>query len=108
MKRIKSVTVFLAVAAISILIFSGVNSNAGDAGEQVYNTLCTVCHNSGVMGAPKLGNRMDWAPRLAKGSAVLKNHALQGLNVMPPKGGMPTLSDGAVESAVDYMISAVD
>lgn len=78
---------------------------ADRSGDQVFQAVCTACHSSGVMGAPKFGDKADWAPRIAKGKSTLYSHALGGFNSMPPKGGCATCSDKEVKNAVDYMVS---
>jgi cytochrome c5 len=76
-------------------------------GEDVYKKTCSVCHVAGVAGAPKLGDKADWRPRIAQGTAVLYGHAIKGFTgakgMMPPKGGNFALSDEDVKAAVDYM-----
>jgi cytochrome c5 len=76
-------------------------------GEQVYNSLCVICHQAGVAGAPKLGDKEAWAPRIAQGMDTLFSHSLNGLNAMPPKGGNISLPDEDVKSAVAFMVSKV-
>jgi cytochrome c5 len=81
---------------------------AAPDGEQVYNKVCVACHGSGIAGAPKVGDRESWKPRIAKGIGSLANHAINGFTgetgVMPPKGGAVSLSDAEVEAAVRYMV----
>lgn len=77
-----------------------------DAGKKLYDTVCMACHASGVMNAPKFGDKAAWAPRIATGIDTLHNAALKGLNAMPPKGGAANASDDDVKAAVDYMVSA--
>ena len=74
------------------------------SGEQVYQSACVACHGAGVAGAPKLGDAAAWEPRMAQGKEVLYEHALNGFNTMPAKGGNASLGDDVVKSAVDYMI----
>lgn len=74
-------------------------------GEQVYTATCLACHGAGVLGAPKFGDKAAWGPRIAKGIDTLHTHALNGFNMMPPKGGNAGLSDNDLKSAVDYMVS---
>lgn len=74
-------------------------------GEQVYTATCLACHGAGVLGAPKFGDKAAWAPRIAKGIDTLHTNALNGLNMMPPKGGNAGLSEGDLKAAVDYMVS---
>lgn len=80
-----------------------------DLGKKVYDSACTVCHTAGVAGAPKLGDKAAWGPRIAKGADTLHTHAIKGFQgqsgVMPPKGGSMNLKDDEVKAAVDYMIS---
>ena len=79
-------------------------------GEQVYNQACVACHGAGVAGAPKLGDKAAWAPRIAQGMDTLHAHALQGYQgkagYMPPKGGRTDLSDQSILNGVDYIIAA--
>jgi cytochrome c5 len=77
------------------------------SGPQVYNAACLACHGSGIGGAPILGDAAAWAPRIAQGDDVLKNHAVDGftdVGFMPPKGGRVDLSDQEIYDAVDYMV----
>ena len=55
-------------------------------GITVYNKFCVGCHVSGAGGAPKQGDDAAWAERLAQGLDT-SEHAIQGYNSMPPKGG---------------------
>jgi cytochrome c5 len=77
-------------------------------GQQVYQASCVACHDAGVAGAPKLGDKGHWATRIAKGLDTLYASAVNGVQgsagVMPPKGGNPALTDAEVKAAVDYMV----
>jgi cytochrome c5 len=78
-------------------------------GDQVYNTTCVACHGSGLAGAPKVGDKSAWGPRIAQGSDTLHKHALEGFTgkagVMPAKGGMTSVTDASIMAAVDFMVS---
>ncbi|HKJ75845.1 MAG TPA: c-type cytochrome [Gammaproteobacteria bacterium] len=74
-------------------------------GKEVVAGTCAACHGTGVLGAPKIGNKADWAPRIKKGLATLEKHALHGYKAMPAKGGKASLSDQEVKDAIEYMIS---
>jgi len=74
-------------------------------GEQVYHKTCFACHDSGVAGAPKLGDKAAWASRIAEGMDEMYRSALHGDGAMPAKGGNTALSDDEVKAAVDFMIS---
>lgn len=74
------------------------------SGEQVYQTVCKTCHEAGLVGAPKPGDRAAWAPRIKKGVDALFASALKGTaKGMPPKGGNRDLADVEVERGVVYM-----
>ena len=77
------------------------------AGEKIYKATCGVCHETGVAGAPKHGDKAAWKPRLEQGVAVLDKHAIEGIRAMPPRGGNAKLTDAEVRNAVAYMIAAV-
>jgi cytochrome c5 len=81
-------------------------ADAGAAGKSTYDSACAVCHAAAVAGAPKLGDKGAWGPRIAAGKPALYNAALKGKGAMPPKGGNTALSDDAVKAAVDYMLAA--
>ena len=74
-------------------------------GKVIYEGVCHTCHAAGLLGAPKFGDKGAWGPRIAKGTATLHQHALQGFNAMPAKGGNADLLDVEVTNAVDYMVS---
>ena len=75
------------------------------SGKEIFTNVCSGCHGSGVMGAPKFGNKGDWAPRIAKGMDTLYSHAINGFNSMPPKGTCSDCSEKEIHNAVDYMTS---
>lgn len=78
---------------------------AGKAdGGKVYQTVCAMCHGTGLMGSPKFGDAAAWKPRAAQGLPTLHEHAIKGIRTMPAKGGNPALSDAEVSAAVDYMV----
>ncbi len=74
------------------------------SGEQIVQTTCGVCHQTGAAGAPKIGDKAAWAPRIARGEKALLESALKGLRAMPPKGGNPALTDAEVERALIFTV----
>jgi len=80
-----------------------------DAGKALFNTACTACHTAGIAGAPKVGDKAAWAPRIAQGTNTLYDHAIKGFQgkagMMPAKGGS-SAPDADVKAAVDYMVAA--
>ena len=86
-------------------VASAAPATAAD-GKSTYDKTCMACHSTGAAGAPKLGDKAAWAPRLKQGMAALHAAALKGKGAMPPKGGNTGLPDDAVKAAVDYMAAA--
>lgn len=82
---------------------------ANDKGEKTFKATCAMCHQTGAAGAPIVGNKDDWGPRIAQGMPMLYDHAIKGFTgkkgMMPPKGANPSLSDDDVKAGVDYMVS---
>jgi cytochrome c5 len=78
-------------------------ATAGASGEQTYTTVCMACHAAGVAGAPIPGSDAMKERLAAKGLDGLVASAIAGLNVMPPKGGRPDLSDADIRAAVEFM-----
>lgn len=79
-------------------------------GKSVFGKTCALCHAAGVAGAPKPGDKTDWAPRIAQGKDVLYKHALEGFTgskgQMPARGSNAALTDDEVKAAVDHMVDA--
>jgi len=74
------------------------------SGKETYDVKCFACHGTGAAGAPKLGDKEAWAPRVAQGIDALYEHALIGFNAMPPKGACMDCSDDVIKGVVDYMV----
>jgi cytochrome c5 len=74
-------------------------------GEEVFKVQCTNCHSAGLVGAPKFGDAVAWAPRIKTGYEALLSSAVKGKNAMSPQGGgdFETLEIGR---AVVYMANA--
>ncbi|MDR2638172.1 MAG: c-type cytochrome [Zoogloeaceae bacterium] len=75
-------------------------------GATVYALVCTTCHDTGISGSPKKGDKEAWAPRIATGKEALYGSALAGKGVMPPRGGNSSLSDEEVKNAVDFLVDS--
>jgi|SRR5882672_302447 len=78
-----------------------------DTGEEVVKARCSLCHEGGAGGAPRIGSRSEWEPRAARGKLALYGVALKGKpdTAMMPRGGFRDLSNDEVMSAVDYMVA---
>lgn len=88
---------------ITISVLSASADGSPRDGATIYKAVCHTCHDAGLVGAPKVGNTGDWAARIAKGKDTLYNHAINGFNAMPPKGGAD-IPDEEVQNAVDYIV----
>jgi cytochrome c5 len=74
-------------------------------GKQVYVHACVICHQEGIMTAPRIGNGANWYMRLtSSGLNGLYRHAIYGYNSMPVKGACVTCSDNDIIASVDYIL----
>ena len=98
-------TKILAAAALG-LAACGAAAQSGDLrGEQVVQQRCIKCHGPGLNGAPKIGDRDAWIPRLKQGVDPLVRSAIRGHGNMPARGGMAQFTDAEIRSAVLYMVN---
>ena len=91
--------------ATSVTIQPPPDATVQVSGKQAYDRACARCHDEGVDGAPKTGDREAWADRSWLWEAVLFEHAKSGYMTMPAKGGEETLDDAIVEMAAEYMLT---
>ena len=104
---------FVSTALIGAAMLVSGNAFAANydaaAGKAVYEASCASCHKAALMGAPALGNKAEWAPRIAKGIPALVSNSIKGFKgakgMMMPKGGNPKLTDAQVGNAVAYIVS---
>lgn len=97
MKKVASVIAISTLVGLSSAVF------AAD-GEQIYQASCQACHATGAAGAPKVGDKEAWSPRIAQGNDTLLKHATEGLRAMPPKGACATCSEDDLKAAIEYMV----
>src|SRR4030095_12939934 len=74
-------------------------------GDQVYGQVCKTCHEAGLAGAPKVGDKAAWSKVIAQGDKIAFEHAINGFKAMPPRGGNSDLTDDEVKRAVVFMAS---
>jgi len=75
------------------------------SGKQVVEQVCAACHAAGKNGAPKIGDRNAWTPRLKEGVDNLVRSAIRGHGGMPPRGDKTDLTDAEIRAAVLYMVN---
>jgi len=75
------------------------------SGEQIVQAQCGKCHETGAGGAPKIGDRAAWAPRIKDGLDNTVRSAIRGHGGMPARGGMADLTDSELRSAIVYMFN---
>lgn len=80
-------------------------SSGPRVGEEIVQAECSKCHESGVNGAPKIGDRAAWIPRMSRGLDQLVKSAVHGHGAMPARGGVADLTDREIESAVVHMFN---
>jgi cytochrome c5 len=81
-------------------------ARAALSGEEVVTKVCTACHGSGVLNAPKIGDAAAWGERSKSQGGLdgLTKKAISGINSMPARGGDPDLSDDEMHAAVEFML----
>lgn len=84
---------------------SGVTPAVQRRGKQIVEAQCAKCHEAGVLGAPKIGDRAAWIPRLKQGLNFTVRSAINGHGPMPPRGGLADLTDPEIRAAISYMIN---
>jgi cytochrome c5 len=78
----------LPVAKVKLAPPAASGTAAGSrSGEDLYKAVCGACHEAGVAGAPKFGDKAAWAPRIGVGLDMLTKTVIAGKGAMPPKGG---------------------
>lgn len=73
------------------------------SGEDIVKATCAACHQAGVAGAPKIGDKAAWAPRFKDGLNGMLAIAAKGKGAMPPKGGDASLNDAELARAIVFM-----
>jgi len=74
--------------------------------KDIYEHNCKMCHQTGLAGAPKFGNKADWQPRIDQGIDVLLKAAWSGIRAMPPKGNCIQCKEDDIKKTVEFMIDA--
>ncbi|MBD1387823.1 cytochrome c5 family protein [Neiella sp. HB171785] len=96
------------ISAVALMAACSEQPPEPSAGELVYKGTCKVCHAQGINGAPIVGNKKMWGPRIEQGIPTLVEHASNGYGLMPAKGGNTDLTTEQITAAVEYMVSQVE
>ncbi len=80
-------------------------AKAGRGGKELY-AKCQGCHNVGVGGAPKYGDKAAWASRIKRGMDDLLKVAKAGKGMMPPKGTCMDCTDDELRAVIQYMMES--
>ena len=94
-------------AAAPVAVVAAAPAAKSDAGAvpALYTQICQACHLAGVAGAPKIGDKAAWAPRIAQGVDALTASVIKGKGAMPPKGGSAA-SEAEIKAVVSYMVNS--
>jgi cytochrome c5 len=103
-ERIKPVGQVVTDASQLLAAAPAAPARAPMGGADVVAKVCATCHGTGVLNAPKVGDKAEWSKRKAAGMAALLKNSIEGKNQMPPRGGDPSLSDDEVKAAVEHML----
>ena len=99
------------VAPVAEVKVAESNSTEGSSnsisGDMIVKANCALCHATGLMNSPKIGDKAQWEPRIAQGKDILISNAINGIRTMPAKGGNASLTDAEMEAAVISMVNAI-
>lgn len=72
-------------------------------GKEIVDAVCSACHMTGALNAPKIGDKAAWGKLVNEGIDRITQEAIKGVRQMPARGGNPDLSDLEVARAVVHM-----
>lgn len=84
------------------------NKQAERSGEMVFNEYCFACHQTGAVGAPKLGDQQAWAPYEKKGLPAMLEKTIHGYGRMPRMGTCFECSEVELAAAIEYMVGEAE
>lgn len=74
------------------------------SGKNIYDENCSVCHDDGKLGAPKIGDKQVWNPLIAQNIDVLVEKTINSDN-HPKNGGCSTCTTSEIIDAIKYIVS---
>lgn len=86
------------------LPLSRVPATSFSLGKQIYQKNCSICHDQGQLGAPKIGIVQQWRTRIKQNMDMLILNTLKGKGSMPAKGGCAHCDDTEIIAAVKYLV----
>ena len=96
-------TGFKPLFADSLLLAEGASLAKGSV---LYKKACSACHDSGLVKAPRLGDKVAWTSRISKGIDYLNQSVITGKGAMPPRGGTQ-YTDVEINQIIKFMLSKV-
>jgi len=104
----KQVSVILILVCANLALVGCSSGPDHSEGMNIVKSNCKVCHGQGINGAPIIGNKKMWGPRIEQGMDTLVSHAMNGYGLMPAKGGNTALDEAEIRKAIAYMVSQVE
>ena len=104
MKTIRS-TSLVALAALAGVSLAFAQLPPERTGEQVVKQQCASCHEAGLDGAPRIGDKAAWSPRMSAGLDAMVRSATAGHGKMPARGGLANTTDPELRAAITYMFN---
>lgn len=103
-------SLFLPCLIFSTTLFVGcdggkVSTPVGQrSGQEIYQTYCFPCHDSGAVGAPKIGDAQAIQKLKDKGMETLLANTRKGVKAMPKLGTCLDCTEAELEKAVEYLL----
>ena len=102
-KRVDEEAVNARIQPVAKVELAAAGAAAGArTGQQIVEAACAACHTTGAIGAPKIGDKAAWGPRISKGLDGLLKSAISGIRAMPARGGSDA-TDAELGRAIAYM-----
>lgn len=97
---------FFAAMTLSVAWSMAAIAQTGErSGKDIVDSICAKCHASGLNGAPRVGDRDAWVPRLKQGLDSAVSTAIKGHGGMPPRGNRADFTDPEIRNAILYMFN---
>jgi cytochrome c5 len=91
------------VGRVEFAAAGGAAASGARSGDEIVKAACGACHIPGVANAPKIGDQAAWAPRVKAGLSAMLASVVKGKGAMPPRGGLPDVTDTELARAIVSM-----